>query len=242
MNNVISKLKNIIGNSKIYNLIYFGILKKNQKNPNYWYKETDEKFKFIHILESVNYVKVAELPKVFFEFGCHSGRTFSAALSSADYLGIDLEAYAFDSFEGLPNTNQEEDGIFKSGTFYTSKSRFKKIVYDKTKVKLNENQLIEGYYENSLTTSLKSKLPEKVGFIHIDVDLYSSTKTVLNFVKDYFVVGTVILFDDWYCFPPGQNKGEKKAFNEFLKENKNIEIETWKNYSTFGKSFFITKI
>ena len=48
------------------------------------YKKCDETDKFSHILESVNYIKVAGgngtiLPLVYFEFGCYSGRTFSAA-------------------------------------------------------------------------------------------------------------------------------------------------------------------
>ena len=78
--------------------------------------------------------------------------------------------------------------------------------------------------------------------VHIDVDLYSSTCSVLEFIKDYIVEGTVILFDDWYCFPPGEEKGEKKALIEFLKKYPNIKLEEWKNYSTFGKSFFVKAI
>tara|TARA_B100000579_G_C22741002_1_gene809108 strand:- start:182 stop:901 length:720 start_codon:yes stop_codon:yes gene_type:complete len=239
---MIKNIKNLIIQTKIFNYLYFKILKKDLDFPNKLYKSTDEKNKFIHILEAVNYVKVAKLPPVFFEFGCHSGRTFSTAISSAKYLNLNLECFAFDSFEGLPETNEKEDGIFKSGTFFTSKKNFIDIVYKKTKLKISNNQIIQGYYEKSLTTELKSKLPRSVGFIHIDVDLYSSTKTVLNFIKDFLKIGTVILFDDWYCFSPGSLMGEKKAFTEFLNKNKNIQVEEWKNYSTFGKSFFVTKI
>ena len=84
-----------------------------------WYIETDETFKYIHILEAVNYVRVAEMPKVFFEFGCHSGRTFSAAILASKFLNFDMKIYGFDSFEGLPKTSKEEDGYFEGGTFYT---------------------------------------------------------------------------------------------------------------------------
>lgn len=82
-------------------------------------------------------------------------------------------------------------------------------------------------------------MPPKVGFIHIDVDLYSSAKLVLDFIKPYLCEGTIILFDDWYCFPPGKHQGEKKAIQEFCGKYKDVCLIEWKNYSTFGKYFFV---
>jgi hypothetical protein len=86
------------------------------------YLYTDEHLKFVHILECVNYSRVAgvegRIPQVYFEFGCHSGRTFSAAVRASRFLKIEgAEFFAFDSFEGLPQTNSDVDGIFKTGTF-----------------------------------------------------------------------------------------------------------------------------
>lgn len=219
--------------------IYYNIRMPRLKEPRNWYVESDEVNKYQHILEAVNYVRVAELPPVFFEFGCHSARTFTATILSADYLGIDLDCFAFDSFEGLPDTKKSEDGYFQSGTFCTGVEQFRHIVSDKTGKALDDRQMIKGFYEHSLTPSLKSRLPQEVGFIHIDVDLYSSTVTVLDFVKDFLVTGTVVLFDDWYCFPPGKKMGEKRALLEFCEKNSHIRFEPWKNYSTFGKSFFV---
>lgn len=233
-------IKNIY--SKIKQFIYYNVLNKKLKLPRNWYTETDEKFKFTHVLEAVNYVKVAELPNVFFEFGCHSGRTYSAALLASKFLNFELENYAFDSFEGLPETSKEEDGYFSSGTFNTKKEDFVKIVKNKTGILLQDDQLVEGYYDKSLNNKLKERLPKSVGFVHIDVDLYSSTVTVLEFIKTFLVSGTVILFDDWYCFPPGKEMGERKALNEFLKKYPEIQLEEWKNYSTFGKSFLVKKV
>ena len=77
------------------------------------------------------------------------------------------------------------------------------------------------------------------GFVHIDVDLYSSTTLVLDFIMPLCRPGTVILFDDWYTFPGGQSKGERRALEEFLLANEGYSVEPWKNYSTFGKSFFV---
>jgi len=233
-------IKNIY--SKIKHFIYYNVVYRKLKSPLNWYTETDEKFKFIHVLEAVNYVKTAELPNVFFEFGCHSGRTYSAALLASKFFKFKLKNYAFDSFEGLPETSKNVDGIFKSGTFYTKKEDFVKIVKNRTGILLQDDQLVQGYYEKSLTDKLKERLPKSVGFVHIDVDLYSSTVTVLEFIKTFLVSGTVILFDDWYCFSAGEELGERKALNEFLKKYPEIELEEWKNYSTYGKSFLVKKV
>ncbi len=209
------------------------------------YKFTDEELKFTHILEAFNYLKVAGhnglIPPVFFEFGCHSGRTFSSAINSSNYLNIEnCEFFAFDSFEGLPETNLE-DGYFEEGTFYTSEEDFKKIVKNNTGIVLSEKQLIKGFFSNTLTDDLRKTLP-KVGIVHIDVDLYSSTIEVLNFIKPLLVQGSLLIFDDWYCFPGGSEAGERKAFMEFCSNNPNFEYEEWKNYSTFGKSIFVKEI
>jgi len=210
------------------------------------YKYSDEQLKFVHILECINYLKVAgyknNLPQVYFEFGCHSGRTFSSAVNAANYLGLEeANFFAFDSFKGLPKTKENEDGIFQEGEYSTGVQEFKRIVKKNTGLILNNENIIEGFYSDSLSDSLQAKMP-KVGIVHIDVDLYSSTVDVLKFIKPLIVKGSILIFDDWYCFPAGEAKGERLALEEFLLENDEFSVEEWKSYSTFGKSFFITSI
>jgi len=210
------------------------------------YKYSDEHLKFVHILECINYLKVAgyknSLPQVYFEFGCHSGRTFSAAVNAANYIGLDeAQFFAFDSFQGLPDTKKSEDGIFQEGEYSTGIKEFKKIIKKNTGLILDDKNITEGFYSDSLSESLQETLPQ-AGIVHIDVDLYTSTVEVLKFIKPLIVKGSVLIFDDWYCFPVGEAKGERLALEEFLLENKAFTVEEWKSYSTFGKSFFITSI
>ena len=239
LNRIPSKLKNSLHDIYIY--IFFNKQFKSRKR----YRFSDENLKFTHLMECINYLRVAgfegEIPPVIFEFGCHSGRTFSSMINASKYLKLnEAKFYAFDSFEGLPETNQKVDGFFQTGTFSTSIINFKKIVKSNTGVLLDDEQCIRGYYENTLTKDLQ-KTFKGVGLVHIDVDLYSSTVTVLNFIKPLLVIGSVIVFDDWYCFPPGKPLGERLAFEEFKKNNHEFDFEPWKSYSTFGKSFFVTK-
>ena len=37
--------------------------------------------------------------RTYFEFGCHSARTFCAAMNAASYLKSNFEFFAFDSFK-----------------------------------------------------------------------------------------------------------------------------------------------
>ena len=211
------------------------------------YTFTDEHLKFVHILEAVNYVKVAgadgdALPQTYFEFGCHSGRTFSAAVNAARLLWArDPKFYAFDSFEGLPETYGEEDGYFQEGTFCTCRDDFVGIVRKTTGLSLDDKYIVQGYYCDSLTPEVQARMP-KAGVVHIDVDLYSSTVEVLVFIKPLLVTGTLLIFDDWYCFPGGSLMGERRALTEFLDNNPGFEVEPWKAYSTFGQSFFVSRV
>jgi O-methyltransferase len=206
------------------------------------YRYSDEHLKFVHILEAINYVRVAELPSVYFEFGCHSARTFSAAVRSAALLEMDdAQFFAFDSFQGLPSVNAAADGYFQSGSFATPIDEFMRLVKRKAGYSLPRENIIDGFFDVSLTDAVQRRMP-KAGAIHIDVDLYSSTVSVLEFIKPLMVVGTVLLFDDWYCFPPGANKGEMRAFDEFCAANPSFGFEEWKAYSTFGRSFFVRSV
>ena len=206
------------------------------------YVATDDVEKSIHLLEALNYVKFTLLPKVYLEFGCHSGRTFSAAIRASRELGIieSADFYAFDSFEGLPNTTSD-DGIFEGGTFSTGIIDFKKSVKKLANYTIEDKNIVRGFYSDSLTQELQKKMP-KVGVVHIDVDLYSSTVEVLAFIKPLLVKGSVLIFDDYFCFPAGSNQGEARALDEFLKENTHFKVIEWKSYSSFGKSFFVTDV
>lgn len=243
------KIRNFISQPiiEILKNIYYKFFSRKLYKVHKNYKFSDEKLKFTHILEAINYLRIAgnygkNLPQTFFEFGCHSGRTFSNAINASHYLKmVNMQFFAFDSFEGLPIIDSKADGVFKGGSFNTSYFDFKKIIQRETYLELNDKNIIKGFYDTALTKEVRENLP-KIGVVHIDVDLYSSTFVVLKFIKPLLCEGSVILFDDWYCFPPSKKMGESKAFEEFLSINTNIEVQEWKNYSTFGKSFFVTRI
>ena len=66
-----------------------------------------------------------------------------------------------------------------------------------------------------------------------------NTIELFEFMKPLLCDGSIVLFDDWYCFPYGTEGGEGLAMKDFLEKNSELELVAWKAYSTFGQSFFI---
>lgn len=138
------------------------------------------------------------------EFGVASGRTIN-------YISkfTQDKVYGFDSFEGLPE--KWRDG-FDKGCF----NRNGKLP------QVNSNvELIPGWFNETLPGFIQHHNHQKVSFIHMDADLYSSTKYIFDLLKDYLDDDCVIVFDELVNYPGFDgDKGELKAFYEFITENR----------------------
>ncbi|QTH42270.1 class I SAM-dependent methyltransferase [Cohnella sp. LGH] len=136
---------------------------------------------------------------LYLEFGVFKGESLNQIASLVPTEVV----YGFDSFEGLP-----EDWYpgFEKGIF---------AVPHLPNVRPNI-QLVKGWYDETLPKFLENN-DQKCTFIHIDCDLYSSTRTVFNELKDRIVSGTIIVFDEYFNYPNWKN-GEYKAFMEFIEE------------------------
>ena len=70
----------------------------------------------------------------------------------------------------------------------------------------------------------KTGLALHVALLHIDCDIYSSTKTIFENLKPYIKKGTVIVFDELVNYPAFREH-ELKAFYELLKERPDLSFE-----------------
>ena len=75
-------------------------------------------------------------------------------------------------------------------------------------------ELVIGWFEETLPRFV-SQHPDPILFLHIDCDLYSSTKTVFNFLGKQLAPGSVIIFDEYFNYP-GWQEHEHRAFSEFV--------------------------
>jgi hypothetical protein len=98
--------------------------------------------------------------------------------------------------------------------------------------------LYKGFYSKSLTSTLQKKIG-KAAIVHIDCDLFLSTKEVLIFLKPLLQQGTIVIFDDFYHYKGDIKKGENAALRDFLATNKQVDFISYYNHSYSGKSFIV---
>ena len=143
------------------------------------------------------------------EFGVYTGgslRTLALANKARSFTG-------FDSFKGLPEPwHRSETSTYPAGHF-----KLKSLPLMPGNV-----ALVAGFIEDTLPPWLAENMGA-IGFVHIDVDLYSAAKFVLQSIKERLVDGAVIVFDelgDWKDegVYPLWREGEWKAFDEWLGE------------------------
>jgi hypothetical protein len=88
--------------------------------------------------------------------------------------------------------------------------------------------LHKGWFDQTLPDFVANH-PGPIAFLHVDCDLYSSTKTIFQFLGDRIVPGTVILFDEYFNYP-GWRDHEHRAFTELVEE-RGLECR-WLAYNT----------
>jgi hypothetical protein len=194
---------------------------------------------------AMQYVRANLVTGDYLEFGSYEGNSFIAAYHFAQAQGLsDMRFYSFDSFSGLPvfhsiDRDPEDATQYHTGDFACDIQTFTKNLR-KSGVALDKVRLIEGFYCDSLTEKLKHDLPVRAAAVlMVDCDLYESTQQVLAFAGDYLGHGSLVLFDDWYNFKGDQNRGEQRAFNEWLEANPRIQASRYMNFGWHGLSFII---
>jgi len=140
-----------------------------------------------------------EADRPWLEFGVACGATLRQLAEHAPLI------YGFDSFEGLP-----EDWTDERGGLQEPKGKFACHVPDELR---SNTYLVIGRFEDTLPKWLVSH-GQPFGIVHIDCDLYSSTKFVLDQLEP-FLDGAVIAFDEIRGFPAGEYH-EGRAWAEFL--------------------------
>ena len=123
--------------------------------------------------------------------------------------------YGFDSFLGLPENWKPT----------VRKSKFNLKEEDIPEIKNCE--IVAGMFRDTLPTFVNDNKGKKLALLHIDCDLYSSTKTSLKYLNEFVTEGTIILLDE-VIGSEYHVEHEYRAFKEYL-ENNNIEIE-WLAY------------
>jgi len=179
-----------------YDVIEIAWLKAAYDSAGYYEERMIRSRSFKNDLDLLSHaIGIAPNEGLFLEFGVATGRTISHIASMRQGL-----VYGFDSFEGLPEGWRTG---FHVGYFAGEMPQVKSNV-----------RLIKGLFSETLPPFLRNHT-DPIAFLHIDCDLYTSTKVVLDSICDRLVEGSVIVFDEYFNYP-GWRQHEFKAFQELV--------------------------
>lgn len=152
----------------------------------------------------------------FLEFGLFTENSINYI---SKFLEKDKIIYGFDSFIGLRENWYSSVGL--KGISFNLNKKLPEV---------NSNcVLIDGWVQDTLSSFLIEKNVKKIGFVHMDLDTYESSKYVLEKIKPYLSKNSVIIFDNLYN-KIGWKIGEFKALNQVFKENEfKYEVFAYKN-------------
>lgn len=189
-----------------FSIEYTSFLLAGMQTAEYVTKHMDKAKVFDNPLGLLSYAfSLSQKDGLNLEFGVFSGTTINHL--SKEYPSLIFSG--FDSFEGLP---EDWRSGFEKGCFSVDKLP-----------KVNSNvELVKGWFENTLPEFLKIH-KDYCSFIHVDCDIYSSSKQVFDLCGDRIKSGTIIVFDEYFNYPAWQEH-EFKAFQEFIKAN-NVKYE-----------------
>lgn len=141
----------------------------------------------------------AAVPGLIAECGVYFGRSLTLIAERAGQL-----VHGFDSFQGLPEAWKEGEptGAYSTGGRQPSVP--------------SNVRLHAGWFEDTLPAFF-ARESGPLRLLHVDCDLYSSTRTVLQASAERLVPGTVLVFDDFIGYP-GAEAHEFRAFHEFARE------------------------
>jgi O-methyltransferase len=155
----------------------------------------------------------------YYEFGIYRGFTFWAAERAARRLGLDMRFFGFDSFEGLPAIGETDEGEFHEGEFACDEATVRTSL-SRYGVDWERTFIVSGTFDHvSEVAAPFAAVMRPASVVLVDCDLYVSTVPALAFIEPFLQPGTLVLFDDWDSFDANDDKGERRAFREFLEHS-----------------------
>jgi predicted O-methyltransferase YrrM len=132
------------------------------------------------------------------EFGVAEGHS---AAEMSHFFGSERTIHGFDSFEGLPEDWRPE---FPQGKFACEVPTLASNII-----------LHKGLFSETLPGFLDALYSfDKIAFLHLDADLYSSTAYVLEQLENRLVPGSFVVFDELHYQYNNYLEHEYKAFVE----------------------------
>jgi hypothetical protein len=165
------------------------------------------------------------------EFGVARG---SGLLALQEYAaaveketGVKIQVYGFDFAGGLPRVDgdyRDHPDQWKKGDYKMDEEWLRQRLSRRT-------SLVLGDVKYTVPQFVEKMQPTPVGFISVDVDLYSSTKDVFRFFQSpgrKMLRRVAMYFDDVQFAFNHRFAGELLAIDEFNQESAGVKIDRWR--------------
>lgn len=199
---------------------------------------------YAHVMELTR-----DVPGDIAEFGVASGTSLMAFVrmngifnKMRPHVVAKKSVFGFDSFEGLPELNESIDlateqaravgdmaqGGFDSSGSYAALQEF---------VARHDNvELFKGWFSDTMPKFLATRPHAAFSLLHIDCDLYESTKEALAPTLSRLAPGGVILFDEvFHQDYPGETAAFWEVYNDVANtvalDIRRVQSMPWKWYA-----------
>ena len=170
------------------------------------------------LIQSFKHVVNNKIEGDFVECGVWKGGNLILLQKMIEKYNIkDKKIFGFDTFAGMPeptNLDIDDQGNKIKDVLQTQEKN--EDVISSAKLFFEDiscMKFIKGKVEDTLLKD--SNLPNKISLLRLDTDWYESTKIELEILYPRLQIGGVLIIDDY-----GYNQGEKKAVDEYFKNQK----------------------
>jgi hypothetical protein len=178
------------------------------------------------------------------EFGCHTGGSFQTAYHALAKIPPKIpperHMWAFDSWSSLPDDHpRDAHPGWQSGVGGAGGVENFHAACAQHGVPRDAYTTVEGFYNETLPAIGDDGAPRDIALAYVDCDLYSSTVTVLEFLRPRLKHGMIVAFDDWFCWSPTDVSGERAALHEFVLGNPQWRFYRYRNIHWSGLAFVV---
>jgi hypothetical protein len=194
------------------------------------------------------YVKCVLYSGDVLEFGTFRGYTAKRMARLMAEMQFPGKLWLYDSFEGLPDCNVEGDRdsyevqsnkVWFEGCMALDKGIEHRIQRALLEYLPSERlSITKGFFDQTFDAHHPT---EPAALVHVDCDLYSSSRFVLDRLLDFNLLkdGTLLVFDDFNCNRANPKMGERRALAESFGRQDRFTYSPFFSYGWHGQVFFV---
>lgn len=175
------------------------------------------------VYKAVEYVQAARIEGAFVECGVWRGGSMMVAAEALRLFGgPSRDVHLFDTYEGLPQPDEADADIWGNdsrGWWAEKKTSERSSDWARSHIdEVRANMASTGYpperiryVKGMVEDTLPAEAPDRIAFLRLDTDWYSSTRHEMEHLFPRLVPNGIIIIDDY-----GHFRGARKAVDEYL--------------------------